>query len=129
LPIKSEVKLMVDKVNLDEKFALFSEHWSPKVVAELNGQAVKLVKLQGEFVWHHHDHEDELFFVMRGTLRMEFRDRVVTVEAGEFIVVPHGVEHRPVAPEEVHLMLFEPLETVNTGNVQEERTRQQLDRI
>lgn len=120
---------MVDKVNLDEKFALFSEHWSPKVVAELNGQAVKLVKLQGEFVWHHHDHEDELFFVMRGTLRMEFRDRVVTVEAGEFIVVPHGVEHRPVAPEEVHLMLFEPLETVNTGNVQEERTRQQLDRI
>jgi mannose-6-phosphate isomerase-like protein (cupin superfamily) len=129
LPIKSEVKLMVDKVNLDEKFALFSEHWSPKVVAELNGQAVKLVKLQGEFVWHHHDHEDELFFVMRGTLQMEFRDRVVTVEAGEFIVVPHGVEHRPVAPEEVHLMLFEPLETVNTGNVQEERTRQQLDRI
>ncbi len=120
---------MVDKVNLDEKFALFSEHWSPKVVAELNGQAVKLVKLQGEFVWHHHDHEDELFFVMRGTLQMEFRDRVVTVEAGEFIVVPHGVEHRPVAPEEVHLMLFEPLETVNTGNVQEERTRQQLDRI
>lgn len=108
---------------------LFSEHWSPKVVAELNGQAVKLVKIQGEFVWHHHDHEDELFYVVRGTLRMEFRDRVVTVEPGEFIVVPRGVEHRPVAMEEVHLMLFEPLETVNTGNVQEERTRQQLDRL
>ncbi|MBE2271641.1 MAG: cupin domain-containing protein, partial [Anaerolinea sp.] len=78
---------MVDKVNVNEKFALFSEHWSPKVVAELNGQAVKLVKVQGEFVWHHHDHEDELFYVVRGTLRMEFRDRVVLVEAGEFIVV------------------------------------------
>lgn len=120
---------MVDKVNISEKFTLFSEHWSPKIVAELNGQAVKLVKIQGEFVWHHHDHEDELFYVVRGTLRMEFRDRVVTVEPGEFIVVPRGVEHRPVAVEEVHLMLFEPLETVNTGNVQEERTRQQLDRL
>jgi mannose-6-phosphate isomerase-like protein (cupin superfamily) len=120
---------MLDKVNVDEKFALFTEQWSPKVVAELNGQAVKLVKIQGEFVWHHHDHEDELFYVVRGALRMEFRDRAVTVNAGEFIVVPRGVEHRPVAAEEVHLLLFEPLETVNTGNVQEERTRQQLDRI
>lgn len=119
----------MDKVNVSEKFMLFSEHWSPKIVAELNGQAVKLVKIQGEFVWHHHDHEDELFYVVRGTLRMEFRDRVVVVEPGEFIVVPRGVEHRPVAVEEVHLMLFEPLETVNTGNVQEERTRQQLDRL
>lgn len=119
----------MDKVNVSEKFTLFSDHWSPKVVAELNGQAVKLVKIKGEFVWHHHDYEDELFYVVRGTLRMEFRDRVVVVEPGEFIVVPRGVEHRPVAVEEVHLMLFEPLETVNTGNVLEERTRQQLDRL
>lgn len=120
---------MLNKVNVNEKFALFAEHWSPKVVAELNGQSVKLVKILGEFVWHHHDHEDELFFVVHGTLHMEFRDQTVTIEPGEFIVVPRGVEHRPVAPEEVHLMLFEPLETVNTGNVQEERTRQQLERI
>lgn len=119
----------MDKVNLSEKFARFSDHWSPKVVAELNGQAVKLVKIQGEFVWHHHDNEDELFMVIKGMLRMDFRDRSVTVNEGEFIVVPRGVEHRPAADAEVHLLLFEPLETVNTGNVTEERTRSQLDRI
>jgi mannose-6-phosphate isomerase-like protein (cupin superfamily) len=107
----------MEKVNIQEKLALFSEHWSPKVVAELNGQAVKLVKIQGEFVWHHHDHEDELFWVLQGQLRMEFRDRVVLVNPGEFIVVPRGVEHRPVAEQEVHLALFEPTETLNTGNV------------
>lgn len=119
----------MDKVNIREKLALFSDHWSPKVIAELNGQAVKAVKLLGEFVWHHHDEEDELFLVIEGQLRMEFRDRTVLVNPGEFIVVPHGVEHRPVAEQEVHLLLFEPLETVNTGNVVEARTRENLDRI
>lgn len=119
----------MEKVNLQDKFARFSDHWSPKVVAELNGQAVKLVKILGEFVWHHHDHEDELFFVVNGRLRMDFRDRQVWVEEGEFIVVPRGVEHRPVAEAEVQLMLFEPLETLNTGDVNEERTRLTLDRL
>ncbi|MBA2692863.1 MAG: cupin domain-containing protein [Rubrobacter sp.] len=113
----------MDKVNIMEKLSLFDEHWSPKVVGELNGQYVKLVKLSGGFVWHHHDDEDELFLVLEGTLRMEFRDETVTVEAGEFIVVERGVEHRPVVEDgEVHVMLFEPASTVNTGNVRNERT-------
>jgi mannose-6-phosphate isomerase-like protein (cupin superfamily) len=112
-------------VNLAEKFALFSEHWQPKVVGALNGQHVKLVKLLGEFVWHHHDDEDELFLVVRGLMRMEFRGRSVTVGPGEFIIVPRGVEHRPVAEEEVHLLLFEPASTLNTGNVRNERTVEQ----
>jgi mannose-6-phosphate isomerase-like protein (cupin superfamily) len=109
-------------IELREKFAAFSEHWSPRIVAELNGQHVKLVKLLGEFVWHHHDHEDELFLVHRGRLLMEFRDGVVEVGAGEMIVVPRGVEHRPVAPEEVEVILFEPAGTLNTGNLVNERT-------
>ncbi|MFN8529524.1 MAG: cupin domain-containing protein [Anaerolineae bacterium] len=119
----------MDKVNIAEKLALFSEYWSPKILAELNGQAVKAVKLHGEFVWHHHDIEDELFLVVKGQLRMEFRDHVVLVNEGEFIVVPHGVEHRPVAEQEVHVLLFEPTETLNTGNVRSERTKEQLDRL
>ena len=105
------------KVNLTEKFSLITEHWRPKVVAELNGQEVKLVKVRGEFVWHHHDLEDELFLILRGSLRIEFRDRVVTLGPGELLVIPRGVEHRPVAEEEVELMLFEPAATRNTGNV------------
>lgn len=120
---------MNDKVNLQEKFNLFSDHWSPKVVAELNGQAVKVVKFQGEFVWHHHDHEDEMFMVVQGRFRMEFRDRDVWIEAGEFIVVPRGVEHRPCAEEEVWVLLFEPASTLNTGNVQNERTVAELGRL
>lgn len=108
--------MKVEKVNITEKLALFDEHWSPKVVGELNGQHVKLVKLLGEFVWHHHEDEDELFLVVKGRFRMEFRDRSVDVEEGEFIVVPRGVEHRPVAEEEVSVMLFEPASTVNTGS-------------
>lgn len=120
---------MNDKVNLQEKFNLFSDHWSPKVVAELNGQAVKAVKFQGEFVWHHHDHEDEMFMVVQGRFRMEFRDRDVWIEAGEFIVVPRGVEHRPCAEEEVWVLLFEPASTLNTGNVQNERTVAELGRL
>ena len=109
-------------IDLREKFAAFSDHWSPRIVAELNGQHVKLVKFRGAFVWHHHDHEDELFLVHRGAFRMEFRDRVVELAAGEMIVVPRGVEHRPVADEEVEVMLFEPAGTLNTGNVLDERT-------
>jgi mannose-6-phosphate isomerase-like protein (cupin superfamily) len=110
------------KVNIAEKLALFTEHWSPKLLARVNDTAIKLVKLQGGFVWHHHDAEDELFLVLEGRLLMQFRDREEWVEQGEFIVVPHGVEHRPVAPQEVHLMLIEPVGTLNTGNVVNERT-------
>lgn len=112
----------MNAIDLREKFAAFSEHWSPRIVAELNGQHVKLVKLRGEFVWHHHDHEDELFLVHRGRLLMEFREGVVELQAGEMIVVPRGVEHRPVAPEEVEVILFEPAGTLNTGNLVNERT-------
>ncbi len=111
----------MDKVNLDQKLALIDEHWRPKVVGALNGQEVKLVKLLGEFVWHHHEHEDELFLVVSGQLRIDFRDRSVTLAPGEFLVVPHGVEHRPVAEAEVAVLLFEPAETRNTGNVTHER--------
>ena len=120
---------MSDKVSLAEKFALFSDRWSPKIVGELNGQHVKLVRLLGAFVWHHHDDEDELFLVHRGRLRMEFRDRVVELTPGEFLIVPRGVEHRPVADEEVELMLFEPAGTLNTGNLRNERTVEQLERL
>ena len=116
-------------VNLAAKLATFSERWSPKVVGELNGQMVKVVKFLGPFVWHHHDDEDELFYVIRGRFRMEFRDRAVDVAQGEFIIVPRGVEHRPVADQEVEVMLFEPATTLNTGNVRNERTIEQLDRL
>lgn len=116
-------------VNIAEKFAEFRERWSPKIVAELNGQAVKLVKIHGEFVWHHHDEEDEMFLVIEGEMEMRFRDRVEIVRKGEFIVVPRGVEHCPFAEHECCLMLFEPASTLNTGNVQNERTREELERI
>jgi mannose-6-phosphate isomerase-like protein (cupin superfamily) len=108
----------LDKVNLADAFTQIREHWRPKVVAELNGQEVKLVKLQGEFVWHHHDHEDELFLVIRGIMRLEFRDRFVELHPGELLVVPRGTEHRPVAADEVELLLFEPSAMRNTGNVE-----------
>ena len=114
--------LRMDKVNLREKLSQFDEHWSPKIVGALNGQHVKLVKLLGEFVWHHHEHEDEFFLVIQGRFRMEFRDRHVWLEEGEFLVVPRGIEHRPVAEEEAHVLLFEPATTLNTGNVRDERT-------
>jgi mannose-6-phosphate isomerase-like protein (cupin superfamily) len=112
----------MEKVNLREKLALFTDRWSPKVVGELNGQQVRLVKLQGEFVWHKHDGEDELFLVVQGRFRMEFRDRHVWLGEGEFLIIPRGVEHRPVADEEAHVLLFEPASTLNTGNVRNERT-------
>ncbi len=119
----------VEKVNLAEKFASFNERWSPKIAGELNGQHVKLVKLLGDFVWHHHEDEDELFLVVEGRFTMEFRDRSVSVEAGEFIIVPRGVEHRPVAEDEAHVLLFEPASTLNTGNVRDGRTVEELDRV
>jgi mannose-6-phosphate isomerase-like protein (cupin superfamily) len=119
----------MEKVNLAEKFAQFAEPWQPKVVAELNGQQVKLVKLAGPFVWHHHEHEDELFLVVRGRFRMELRDRVIELAAGEFLVVPRGVEHRPVADEEAEVLLFEPAATLNTGNVRNERTVVEPERL
>ena len=112
----------MEKVTLASKFDSFSEHWSPKIVGELNGQHVKLVKFVGEFVWHHHDHEDEMFLVHRGHFRMELRDRDIELGAGDFLIVPRGGEHRPVADDEVEVILFEPAGTLNTGNVQNERT-------
>jgi mannose-6-phosphate isomerase-like protein (cupin superfamily) len=119
----------MEKVNLRQKLDSFSDHWSPRIVAELNGQHVKLAKFQGEFVWHHHEHEDELFMVLKGRFRMDFRDRQVWLEEGEILVVPRGVEHRPVAEEEVQILLFEPASTLNTGNVEDERTVHELQRI
>ncbi|HEX8844996.1 MAG TPA: cupin domain-containing protein [Pyrinomonadaceae bacterium] len=119
----------MSKVNIEEKLALFSEQWSPKIVGELNGQYVKLVKFQGPFVWHHHDHEDEMFLVVKGRFRMEYEDRNEWIEEGEFTIVPRGVEHRPVADQEAHVMLFEPVSTLNTGNVENERTRAELETI
>lgn len=111
----------MNRVNIREQLSRIHDHWRPRVVAELNGQVVRLVKVLGEFVWHHHEHEDELFLVIEGTLRMEFRDRTVSLGEGEMLVVPRGVEHRPVAESEVWLMLFEPAETRNTGNVHHEQ--------
>ena len=118
----SRIFCPMHKINLDEKLALFSAHWTPKIIAELNDQHVKLVKFRGEFVWHQHAHEDEMFYVVRGGFRMEFRDRTVALGAGDMIVVPRGVEHRPVADEEVCVMLFEPAATVNTGSAGGEKT-------
>jgi mannose-6-phosphate isomerase-like protein (cupin superfamily) len=120
---------VTNKVNLADAFLQIHEHWKPRIAADLNGQQVKLVKFLGPFVWHHHDHEDELFLVVRGSFRMEFRDRTVELSAGEFLVVPRGVEHRPVADDEVEVLLFEPASTLNTGNVRNERTVERLERI
>ena len=119
----------MEKVIIVEKLKLFSEHWSPKIVGELNGQHIKLAKLQGEFVWHTHDHEDEMFLVIEGVLKMEFRDKTIVLNKNEFLIVPRGTEHRPVAENEVSLMLFEPTSTLNTGNTKNELTKHTLDRI
>ncbi len=110
------------KVNLAEKLSQIDEFWQPKVVGALNGQEVRVAKFQGEFVWHHHEGEDELFLVLQGRLTMKLRDRDVVLDAGEFFIVPRGVEHKPVAEEECHVLLFEPASTVNTGNIRNERT-------
>jgi mannose-6-phosphate isomerase-like protein (cupin superfamily) len=119
----------MDKVNLREKLARFHDHWNPRIVGESNGQHVKLVKFRGEFVWHRHDHEDELFLVVKGRFRMDFQDRQVWLGEGESLIVPGGVEHRPVADEEVHVLLFEPDTTLNTGVVRDGRTVDEPERI
>jgi mannose-6-phosphate isomerase-like protein (cupin superfamily) len=122
------------KINVAQKLSTFQDHWSPKIVGELNGQHVKLVKFQGEFVWHHHESEDELFLVVRGTFRMDYKDpagaeKSMELSEGEFVIVPRGTEHRPVAGEEVHVILFEPAGTLNTGNVRDTLTADNLQRI
>lgn len=120
---------MPEKVSLSEKLALFSEQWSPKIVGEVNGQHVKLAKVEGEFDWHHHDDEDELFLVLHGSLDIHLRDRIVHLEEGELFIVPKGVEHKPVAEREAHILLLEPASTVNTGNLRNARTVEDLERI
>ena len=117
------------KINIKEKFSLFAEHWSPKIVGELNGQQVKLAKLKGEFVWHEHENEDELFMVVKGSLTIEFRDKAVAINENEFIIVPKNAAHKPVAKEEVWVLLFEPATTVNTGNANGKFTKENLERI
>ncbi|MGA3090744.1 MAG: cupin domain-containing protein [Terriglobales bacterium] len=119
----------MSKINIAEKFAAITESYKPRIAAELNGQYIKFVKFDREFVFHHHDHEDEMFLVVKGRFRMEFRDRHEWIEEGEFIVVPRGVEHRPVAEQECRVLLFEPATTVNTGNLVNERTVHQLERV
>lgn len=119
----------MDVININQKLSLFNEHWNPKIIASLNGQEVKLAKIKGEFIWHSHEAEDELFMVIKGQLKMEFRDKTVELGVGEIIVVPRGVEHRPVAEEEVHVLLFEPASTLNTGDVESEITKKHLDKI
>ena len=116
------MKHEIDKVNIDQKFNLFDEYWSPKIVGQLNEFYVKLVKLKGEFVWHHHEAEDEMFFVVKGELIMKLRDKDISIDEGEFIIIPKGVEHLPMAKEEVQIMLFEPKSTANTGNIVNDRT-------
>jgi mannose-6-phosphate isomerase-like protein (cupin superfamily) len=116
-------------VNLADRFSKFQDHFNPRVLGEINDFVVKAVKLKGEFLWHHHDHEDEMFLVVKGTLRMKFRTHEAVVREGEFVIVPHGVEHLPVAEEEVHIILLEPKTTLNTGNIVNERTVSQLERI
>lgn len=117
------------KVNISDKLALFAEHWSPKIVGELNGQHVKLVKFKGEFVWHKHDAEDEMFLVIKGSFRMEYRDKTILLNEGEFLIVPRGIEHRPVADEEVSVLLFEPANTLNTGDADSDLIKHHLDWI
>jgi len=116
-------------INIKEKFSLFSEYWTPKIVGELNGQHIKLAKFKGEFIWHQHDNEDELFMVIKGILTICFRDKVETIRENEMIIVPKGVEHKPVAEEEVWVMLFEPISTLNTGNADSDFTKNNLDNI
>jgi mannose-6-phosphate isomerase-like protein (cupin superfamily) len=125
----SPEEAMLEKINLAEKFARITEYWKPYIAGELNGQLVKLDKLKGEFVWHHHQNEDEMFLVVKGRFRIEFRDKTVWLEEGEFIVVPRGVEHKPVADEEAWIVLFEPASTLNTGNVDNQFTLRRLEKV
>ena len=117
------------KINISQKLAQFNDHWNPRIIGELNKQHVKLAKIKGEFIWHKHDHEDEMFLVLKGTLKIEFRDRTETIQENEIIIVPKGVEHKLIAEEEVSIMLFEPATTINTGALENERTRKNLESI
>lgn len=119
----------MEKINLSDKLSRFTDHWRPRIVGQLNGQQVKLAKLQGEFVWHAHEKEDELFLVIEGRLLIQLRDREIVLDPGEFVIIPRGIEHKPVADEEVHVLLFEPASTLNTGTLRNERTVEQLDWI
>ena len=119
----------MDKVNLAQKFSMFNDYWSPKIVGEINDSYVKLVKFKGEFVWHHHETEDELFLVVKGSLLIKLRDQDIFLEAGEFVIIPRGVEHLPIAKDEAHVLLLEPKTTLNTGNIGNERTVVDLERI
>ena len=119
----------MDKINIQEKLSQFDDHWNPRILAQLNGQDVRAAKIKGAFDWHHHDHEDEMFLVVSGVMELRFKDRVETLQAGEMIVVPRGVEHQPYAEEECAILLFEPSTTVNTGNVETERTRRDLETL
>jgi len=125
----NEKLIIMNKVNVEQKLSLFADYWNPRVVGELNGQHVKLVKFQGEFVWHKHDNEDEMFFVLKGQFKMEFRERTVELKENEFLIVPKGVEHRPVAEQEVSVMLFEPSTTLNTGDTESELTKHILEKL
>ena len=115
------------KINISQKLAQFKDHWNPRIIGELNQQHVKIAKLKGEFIWHKHDEEDEMFLVLEGTLKIAFRDRTETIQENEIIIVPKGVEHKPIAEEEVSIMLFEPATTINTGELENERTRKNLE--
>lgn len=119
----------MDLINIKDKFSKFADYWNPRIIGELNGQYVKLAKIKGDFIWHSHADEDELFYVVKGALKMEFRDKTVHLQPGEMIIVPKGVEHRPCAVEEVEIMLFEPKSTLNTGETQNERTKEDLEFI
>ena len=117
------------KINISQKLAQFNDHWNPRIIGELNKQHVKLAKIKGEFIWHKHEDEDEMFLVLKGTLKIEFRDRTETIQENEIIIVPKGVEHKPIAKEEVSIMLFEPVTTINTGAIENERTRKKLESL
>jgi mannose-6-phosphate isomerase-like protein (cupin superfamily) len=121
--------MSLEKVNISKKFELFSDHWNPRIVGELNGQHVKLVKFKGPFTWHKHDNEDEMFLVISGSFNMELRDKIIDLQQGDFIIIPRGTEHKPVADEEVHVMLFEPASTLNTGEEENEFTKRNLEKI
>jgi mannose-6-phosphate isomerase-like protein (cupin superfamily) len=121
--------MKIDKVNIEEKFSQINDYWNPRIAGELNGQHVKLVKANGEFVWHKHDNEDEMFLIIKGDFKMELRDKTINVKPGEFIIIPKGVEHRPVTNGEVHVILFEPASTLNTGNVKNELTKENPETI
>ncbi len=119
----------MNKINIEEKLSQINDYWSPRIAGELNGQQVKLVKFKGEFVFHKHDNEDEMFYVLKGSFNMEYRDKTITINENEFVIVPRGFEHRPVAAEEVSVMLFEPASTLNTGNIENEFTKRELSKI